>query len=204
MCQFCDFRIWFLSQFNGSVKKITASVVERVEYHCQKHERWVNSRSVMSRHGWSLYHGYLQPPKFSFWVHGDFSRTLCVSRVYCWQSTPRWTRRAPFTDRRWTEWPWTFFCSSQHIMLSKAESPEKRAQLPYLQGKMEMGENNKLLYSAENWLLKISGNFSRICPRIDIRSFSFFFFFLSSWISLAFTSSKHPLPSDRLFATFQE
>ena len=73
-CQFCDFIIWFLSQFNCSVKRITASEVERVEYHCQKRERWVNSRYVMSRHGWSLRHVYLQPPKVSFWVNGDFSQ----------------------------------------------------------------------------------------------------------------------------------
>lgn len=98
-----------------------------------------------------------------------------------------------------------FSCSllTHHAFYSRNPSGEAgSSSLPRDQtkGKMEMGGNNMpaLFSRAEDWLFKNSLGISAESVPEQI------FFFLFFWIPLAFSSSKYPLPRDRLFATFQE
>lgn len=61
----------------------------------------------------------------------------------------------------------------------QADSPERWTHLPYLQAKARKKwrstERPALFHRADDWLLKISGTFKRICPLIDCIAFPFLF-----------------------------
>lgn len=145
-CPLYDCIIWFPSQFNSTVKKPTICSWACGTL-CQNHE--LNLSYEMSRHGWSLDRVYLELPKFSFWVGGGFWRTLCVRKISCWWSPQEsilhwWEMNTTTLD------VFPALCNTSCFLKQNPWS----SGLIFLtsrsnQATMETGENNKLLYSAE-------------------------------------------------------
>lgn len=124
----------------------------------QKPEQWVNSSYVMSRHAWSFCHVYLQPLEFN-WVNGDLQRTPSVWADLLLTKHSQMNRESILHHLEMNKWPWALVCSLQHITLSKAESPEMWAHLPYLEIKSKKNgdgrkknQKNKLLFQQSKQL----------------------------------------------------